>query len=459
MSADPALKCWAILGCPYGTLNTYQAASGTHTRGGYNPVIMSKDLRQYAVVLGEKARQAGRVLVLTSGRQRTDALLAIAEALRAKSSTIVEANAKDLAAAKENALSSAMIDRLRLDTDRVAKMAKAVVEVAEQPDPIGQTIDGWVRPNGLRIEKRRVPIGVVAIIYESRPNVTSDAAALCIKSGNACILRGGKESIHSNRAIGSVITDALAAAGFERDAVQVVDTADRELVPLLLQQETNIDLVIPRGGESLIRAVVEQSRIPVIKHYTGNCHVYVDAACPLELAESVVLNAKTQRPGVCNAAETILFHQDVAEAFVPAVGKKLIAAGVKIRGCERTCKLLTAAKSAAEDDWSAEYLDLIVAVKVVDSLTEAIDHINRFGSHHTDAILTSDIRSADAFSAGVDSSNVMVNCSTRFSDGGEYGLGAEIGISTDKLHARGPMGAADLTTYKWIVTGNGQIRQ
>jgi len=420
---------------------------------------MSADLEQYALSLGQKARRAGRMLTLSSGRQRSDALAAIADALRAKMETIVAANAKDLAATKQSGLSSAMTDRLRLDADRVARMAQAVAGVAEQPDPVGQVIGGWVRPNGLRIEKRRVPIGVVAIIYEARPNVTSDAAALCIKSGNACILRGGKESLHSNLAIGSVITDALAAAGLEREAVQVVDTADRQLVPLLLRQEDHIDLVIPRGGESLIRAVVEQSRIPVIKHYTGNCHVYVDATCPLELAESVVLNAKTQRPGVCNAAESILFHEDVADTFVPAVGKKLLDAGVEIRGCRRTCKLLPAARPATEDDWSTEYLDLIVAVKVVASLDDAIEHINRFGSHHTDAILTLDIRATDAFAAGVDSGNVMVNCSTRFSDGGEYGLGAEIGISTDKLHARGPMGAADLTTHKWIVTGSGQIRQ
>jgi len=420
---------------------------------------MSVDLEQYAVSLGKKARQAGRALALAGGRQRTDALAAIADALRAKTETVVAANAKDLAAAKESGLSPAMMDRLRLDADRVAKMAQAVAEVAEQPDPVGQVIGGWVRPNGLRIEKRRVPIGVVAIIYESRPNVTSDAAALCIKSGNACILRGGKESLHSNLAIGSVITDALAGVGLDREAVQIVNTIDRQLVPLLLQQESAIDLVIPRGGESLIRAVVEQSRIPVIKHYTGNCHVYVDAACPLELAESVVLNAKTQRPGVCNAAESILFHGDVADTFVPAVGKKLVEAGVEIRGCPQTCRLLPAAKPATDDDWSAEYLDLVVSMKVVGSPGEAVEHINRFGSHHTDAILTHDIRAADAFAAGVDSGNVMINCSTRFSDGGEYGLGAEIGISTDKLHARGPMGAADLTTYKWIVTGSGQVRQ
>jgi len=323
---------------------------------------------------------------------------------------------------------------------------------------VGETIEGHVRPDGFRVEKRRVPLGVVAIIYEARPNVTSDAAALCIKSANACILRGGKESFHSNMAIGAAISSALAKVGLPAEAVQIVNTTDRNLVPILLKQEENIDLVIPRGGESLIRAVVEQSRIPVIKHYTGNCHVYVDAGCPAALAESVVLNAKIQRPGVCNAAETILFHRDTADTMLSAIGKKLTDAKVEIRGCPETCKRLPGCKPATEQDWYTEYLDLIVAVKVVDSLQDAIDHINKYGSHHTDAILTPDVRAAEAFVAGVDSGNVMVNCSTRLSDGGVYGLGAEIGISTDKLHARGPMGAADLTTYKWVVTGSGHVR-
>ncbi|UCD29042.1 MAG: glutamate-5-semialdehyde dehydrogenase [Planctomycetota bacterium] len=416
-------------------------------------------LEKYANSLGSEARQAGRKLAVTSGAQRNQALRAIATALRAQADTLMSANAKDLADAKKNKLTSAIIDRLGIDPDRVEKMARAVDEVANQPDPVNELIAGWVRPNGLRIEKRRVPIGVVAIIYEARPNVTSDAAALCIKSANACILRGGKESFHSNMAIGKVIADALVEADLPEKAVQIVDTTERALVPILLRQEGNIDLVIPRGGESLIRTVVEQSSIPVIKHYTGNCHVYVDAGCPLELAESVILNAKTQRPGVCNAAESILFHRDIARQYIPAVGRKLVDAGVEIRGCKQTQELLPDAKPATDKDYAAEYLDLIVSVKVVDSLAEAIEHINKYGSHHTDAILTHDIRAAEAFTAGVDSGNVMVNCSTRFSDGCEYGLGAEIGISTDKLHARGPMGAADLTTYKWIVAGYGHLRQ
>ncbi len=419
---------------------------------------MSNALEEYAVRLGRDGRVAGRKLALTSGKQRNEALRAMAAAMREQTDALVAENARDLAAAEANGLTSAMIDRLKLDAGRVAKMAQAVLEIAEQPDPVGETIEGHVRPDGFRVEKRRVPLGVVAIIYEARPNVTSDAAALCIKSANACILRGGKESFHSNMAIGAAISSALAKVGLPAEAVQIVNTTDRNLVPILLKQEENIDLVIPRGGESLIRAVVEQSRIPVIKHYTGNCHVYVDAGCPAALAESVVLNAKIQRPGVCNAAETILFHRDTADTMLSAIGKKLTDAKVEIRGCPETCKRLPGCKPATEQDWYTEYLDLIVAVKVVDSLQDAIDHINKYGSHHTDAILTPDVRAAEAFVAGVDSGNVMVNCSTRLSDGGVYGLGAEIGISTDKLHARGPMGAADLTTYKWVVTGSGHVR-
>ena len=414
---------------------------------------------EYAVALARAARAAGRSLAVASGSSRNAALMAIAEALVVGADRIAAENAKDVAAGREAGLSAALIDRLTLTPASVAKMAKAVSAIAAQPDPVGQSIEGWTRPNGLRIEKRRVPIGVVAIIYEARPNVTSDAAALCLKSGNACILRGGKEALHSNLAIGAVIAEALQATGLPAAAVQIVSTTDRAVVPALLKQDQDIDLVIPRGGESLIRAVVEQSRIPVIKHYTGNCHVYIDAGCSAELAETVVLNAKTQRPGVCNAAESLLVHRDEAERLLPAVVRKLQAAGVELRGCERTRALVPGVKPATEADYAAEYLDLIMSVKVVDSLAEAVEHINRYGSHHTDAILTPSIASADAFVGAVDSGNVMINTSTRFSDGGEYGLGAEIGISTDKLHARGPMGAADLTTYKWVVTGSGQVRQ
>jgi glutamate-5-semialdehyde dehydrogenase len=417
------------------------------------------DLTHYAEQLGRRARAAAHALVAMGGGKRTRLLAAMASRLRAAADDLIEANKTDRRAAEADGLTKAMIDRLTLDTARVEKMARAVDEVAAQPDPVGEIISGHVRPNGLCIEKVRVPIGVVAIIYEARPNVTSDAAALCLKSGNACILRGGKECFHSNQAIGRAVAAALEDEGADPNAVQIVATTDRALVPVLLMQDQWIDVVIPRGGESLIRIVVKESTIPVIKHYTGNCHVYVHAACAPQMAETVVLNAKMQRPGVCNAAETILFDAAVADALVPRIGARLLDAGCEIRGCPKTCKLLAGAKPATDDDWWTEYLDTIVAFRVVDDLDAAVDHINTYGSHHTDAILTQDIAAANAFAQAVDSASVMINCSTRFSDGAEYGLGAEIGISTDKLHARGPMGAADLTTYKYLVTGTGQTRQ
>jgi len=417
------------------------------------------DLAAYAEQVARQGRRAGYELARLSGRCRTDALTAVAAGLRGEASAILEANQQDLRQADKSGLSKAMLDRLRLTEQRLEQMARTVEEVARQPDPLGQVISGYVRPDGLRIEKRRVSLGVVAVIYEARPNVTSDAAALCIKSGNACILRGGRESFNSNLAIGQAISQALEGSGVDGHAVQMVATTDRALVPLLLKQDRYIDVVIPRGGEGLIRTVVEQSQIPVIKHYTGNCHVYVHELCPYDLAESVVLNAKLQRTAVCNAAETILFDAGIAEKFLPAIGGKLVDAGCEVRGCPRTCQLLPQAKAAVEEDWSVEYLDLVVAIKVVSGVKEAIEHINTYGSGHTDAILTGGITAAQEFVAAVDSANVMVNCSTRLSDGGIYGLGAEIGISTDKLHARGPMGAADLTTYKYVVTGSGHIRQ
>jgi len=417
------------------------------------------DLTQYAKQVARKARQAGFLLAQAKGEVRDAALLAAARLLRDRAAQIIEANKQDLAAGEQAGLSKAMLDRLRLDEKRIEAMADAVERIAAQVDPVGQVIDGWVRPNGLRIEKVRVPLGAVLIIYESRPNVTSDAAALCLKSGNACVLRGGKEALHSNRAIGQVIEDAVVETGLPADAVQVIEVTDRALVPILLKQNDCIDLVVPRGGESLIRTVVAESTIPVIKHYTGNCHVYVDASAAREPDKTVAIcvNAKCQRPGVCNAAETILFHKD-AEKLLPMVCSALVENGVEVRGCERTRRLFDQAKPAAEEDWYAEYLDLIVAVKVVDSLDDAIEHINTYGSHHTDAIVTLDLEAAEKFVAAVDSGNVMVNATTRLSDGGVYGLGAEIGISTDKLHARGPMGAADLTTYKYVVRGDWHLR-
>jgi len=337
-------------------------------------------------------------------------------------------------------------------------MAEGVRQVAALPDPVGEVIGGGRRPNGLEIRKVRCAMGVILVIFESRPNVTIDVASLCLKSGNACILRGGKEAIRTNAALHRIIAGALERHGLPAAAVSFVATPDREVVGRLLKLDQLIDVVIPRGGESLIRRVVEDSRIPVIKHYTGNCHVYVDSAGDFEIARKVVINSKTQRVGVCNAAEGLLLHAEVAARLLPVLGRDLIERGVELRGCERTRHLVSDAKPATEEDWHKEYLDLILSVKVVDSLDEAIEHINKYGSHHTDAIITQDIASARRFTARVDSASVMVNASTRFADGFEYGLGAEVGISTDKLHSRGPMGAADLTTYKWIVTGEGHCR-
>ena len=351
-----------------------------------------------------------------------------------------------------------MIDRLRLAPAGIESMAAALERIAAQTDPVGQTISASNRPDGLRVEKRRVPIGVVAVIYESRPNVTADAAGLCLKSANACILRGGKEAIHSNQAIAEAMRQGISSAGLGEGCLLVVDRTDHDVVTALARADGLVDLIIPRGGEALIRAVVSSATIPVIKHYTGNCHVYVHAAADMAMAERIVLNAKCQRPGVCNAAETLLVDKAVAEAFLPSVAAKLQAAKVELRGCPRSRRIVPAMREAVEDDWRKEYLDLILAVRVVDGLEEAIEHINAYGSHHTDAIVTESIAAADRFATAVDSASVMVNASTRLGDGGVYGLGAEVGISTDKLHARGPMGAEDLTTYKWIVTGRGHLR-
>jgi glutamate-5-semialdehyde dehydrogenase len=418
------------------------------------------DAKAYVTDLAGRARCAAAELAVSRGQARDNALLACAQAVRAGAEQLQRANARDLAAADEAGLTRAMVDRLTLTDERIEKMAAALEAVAAQTDPVGAALAACNRPNGLRIEKRRVPLGVVAIIYESRPNVTADAAGLCLKSGNAAILRGGKESIHSNIAIGRCLRAGLAEAGLPAAAVTVIEETDRALVPALATAEGLVDLIIPRGGEGLIRAVVEAATVPVIKHYAGNCHVYVHEDAEAEMARRIVLNAKCQRPGVCNAAETLLVHAAHAGAggLLERLVGDLLDAGVELRGCERTRALSDRVRPAAEEDWPTEYLDLILAVKVVDSLEEAIAHVNAHGSRHTDAIITSSLAAAEAFVAAVDSSSVMVNASTRFSDGGEYGLGAEIGISTDKLHARGPMGAEDLTTYKWIVTGDGHVR-
>ena len=420
------------------------------------------DFAQYVEQLGRNARKAAFQLARLDGATRSAVLLRIAKAIRTSQHALIDANAGDLAEAAKANLASALVARLTLNEKRINAMAEGVEQIAAQTDPVGQVIEGYIRPNGLRITRMRVPLGVILFFYESRPNVTSDAAALCLKSGNAIILRGGKEAFHSNQAIVAIIKTALKESGVDDCAVQFVQTTDRNLVPLILKQDKFIDLVIPRGGESLIRAIVKDSTIPVLKHYTGNCHIYIDSATAGmdQQIRKICVNAKTSYPGgaVCNAVEHLLFHKDVAAHLIPQVCADLAKAGVEIRGDDRTRQYYPPAKTVAPADWDTEYLAFIVSLKVVDSIDEAVAHINEHGSHHTDAILTSDLRAAEQFTRDVDSGSVMVNTSTRLADGGEYGLGAEIGISTDKLHARGPMGAADLTTSKWIVTGNGQCR-
>jgi glutamate-5-semialdehyde dehydrogenase len=417
------------------------------------------DLAQQVEEMGRKARAAARALALCSKEGKNAALMAMADALEAAGAEIISANAQDLEAAPGYGLNTAAVDRLRLDEARIRAMARGVREVAGLPDPCGEILREWTRPNGMKITKVRVPIGVVGIIYESRPNVTADAAVLCLKSGNACILRGGKEALHSNSAIACALSAGAVNAGLSADVIQLVPFTDREGVRLLAQMDRYLDVIVPRGGHALIEAVVEHARMPVIKHYHGVCHVYVDRAADLAMAEKIAVNAKCQRPGVCNAMETLLVHRDVAEKFLPAVAKALRGRGVELRGDRRTCEVLGAeAKPASEADWTTEYLDLILSIRVVDSLEDAVDHIETYGSHHSDSIVTTDASAARRFLAAVDSAAVFWNVSTRFSDGGEFGFGAEIGISTDKLHARGPMGLEELTTYKYLVTGDGQVR-
>lgn len=417
------------------------------------------DLGQQIEELGQKARAAARVLALSSKDQKNAALMAMADALEASGEEILAANGRDLAAAPGYGLNAAAVDRLKLDAARVRAMAEGVRQVALLPDPCGEIIREWARPNGITITKIRVPIGVVGIIYESRPNVTADAAVLCLKSGNACILRGGKEAIYSNTAIAWALSAGAVKAGLPAEVIQLVPFIDREGVRLLAQMDRYLDVIVPRGGHALIEAVVEHARMPVIKHYHGVCHVYVDQVADLAMAEEIAVNAKCQRPGVCNAMETLLVHREVAEKFLPSVARALRDQGVELRGDRRTVEVLGAGiKAATEEDWTTEYLDLILSIRVVDSLEAAIDHIEHYGSHHSDSIVTTDEAAARKFLAAVDSAAVFWNVSTRFSDGGEFGFGAEIGISTDKLHARGPMGLEELTTYKYLVTGNGQVR-
>ena len=421
-------------------------------------VAENKNLKITCLEMAQRAKRASAELASVSGDCKNAWLKQSAELLRTSHESILAANALDLEAAPGYGLTDAAIDRLLLTPERIDSIAVALEEVAALPDPTGEVIESRVRPNGLDIQKVRVPLGVVFFIYESRPNVTADAAAICVKSGNAVILRGGKEAIHSSRAIVELLATAAAEQGLPKDAVQFVTTTDRDAVGHFLSLSDYIDVAIPRGGESLIRRVASEATMPVIKHFDGNCHIYVDASADLSLAKDIVVNSKCQRMGVCNAGESLLVHADVAHEFLPAIGSALIENEVEIRGDERTCELITDAQTATEEDYRAEFLGPIISSKVVSSLNEAIQHINEYGSHHTDAIVTRDLASAREFAQRVDSSAVMINASTRFNDGGEFGLGAEIGISTDKFHARGPCGLKELTSYKYIVYGTGQIR-
>lgn len=409
--------------------------------------------------MGRRARAASRELVKLSPQQKNAILLAMADEIVAQEEIILAANAKDLARAETNGLSKAMIDRLTLDSKRLAAIAQAVREVAALPDPVGEVLTEWTRPNGLHITKKRVPIGVIGIIFESRPNVTTDAASLCFKTGNATLLRGGSEAIDSNVALATALQAGGERAGLPADSVQLIPFTDRSSVEHMAKMDQYMDLIIPRGGKGLIEKVVATARMPVIKHYDGVCHVYIHADADPQMAAKIILNAKTQKPGVCNALESVLVSRDAAASMYPLLGEKLAAAGVEIHADEEAAGLLgTASIHAQEQDWSTEWLDLVLSIKTVAGLDEAITHINRYGSHHTDSIITQDRAAAERFQHEVDSAVVMHNASTRFNDGGEFGFGAEIGISTDKLHARGPMGLAELCSYKYLVDGAGQVR-
>ena len=404
--------------------------------------------------MGRQARAAAYKLAQLSSDEKNAILREMAAAIRQRVPELLAANAKDLQAGRAKGLSNAMLDRLMLDEKRIEAMAAGIDQVATLPDPVGQVLDSWTRPNGIHIEQVRVPIGTIGIIYESRPNVTADAAVLCFKTGNATILRGGSEALHSNVAI----ADALAAAGAPEHAVQLIPFTDRESVAVLAGMDKWLDLIIPRGGKGLIETVVSLARMPVIKHYDGICHLFADAAADQEMAVTLTVNSKTHKCGVCNALETLLVHRDIAAEFIPKAAAALRAKNVELRGCERTRAILADAIPATEEDWSTEYLDLVLSIKIVDSLEDAVSHINQYGSHHTDVIVTRDEMAAERFLREVDSACVFHNVSTRFADGGEFGFGAEIGISTDKLHARGPMGLRELTSYQYRVRGNGQVR-
>lgn len=419
----------------------------------------TEQVTEYMAGLGRQARQASRVIARASTAVKNQALLAMADAITDARAELIEANALDLQAGRENGLDDAMLDRLALTPQGLESMIEGLRQVAGLPDLIGAIRDMKFLPSGIQVGRMRVPLGVIGIIYESRPNVTVEAASLCLKSGNACILRGGSESIHSNQAIARCIRRGLASAGLPQEVVQVVDTTDRAAVGALITMPEFVDVIVPRGGKGLIERISRDARVPVIKHLDGICHVYVDDKADLDKAEAIALNAKTHRYGVCNAMETLLVHQSIAESFLPRIAQRYAEKSVELRGCPATCALIASAVPATEEDWSTEYLAPILSIRVVEDMNAAIEHINTYSSQHTDAMVSEDYTRARRFLAEVDSSSVMINASTRFADGFEYGLGAEIGISTDKIHARGPVGLEGLTSEKYVVFGDGHIRQ
>jgi glutamate-5-semialdehyde dehydrogenase len=417
------------------------------------------DLKKQIIKMAQEAKKVSYQLATLATSEKDKALKLMAEELRARQDFLIKENKKDIAAAKKAKLSPALVDRLVLNEKRIAGMADSLLETVKLKDPVGELLETISRPNGLVIKKVRVPLGVVGIIYESRPNVTSDCVGLCLKSGNVSILKGGREAIHSNKAIFKVLREALKKTDISLNAINLIESTDRAAVNYLLQLDQYVDIIVPRGGETLIRFVAENSKIPVVKHYKGVCHVYVSEHADLNMAHHIAMNAKVQRPGVCNAMETLLVHRDAAPRFLPVVAHDLRKAGVELRGDPLTIRLLKKdIKKATEKDWSTEYLDLILSVKIVDDLKQAIEHINHYGSHHSDAIVTDDKKEAREFLKSIDSACVYVNASTRFTDGFEFGFGAEVGISTDKLHVRGPMALEGLTTYKYEIIGEGQVR-
>jgi len=423
------------------------------------PEVSIKPIPEYVAELVTRARSASGRLAILSTSVKNQALIAMADALGEQTDALLAANERDLDAFGSASDKKAMADRLRLTKERIAEMAAGICEVAKLPDPLGNMPKMWTRPNGMQVGRVRVPIGVIGIIYESRPNVTADSAALCLKSGNACVLRGGSEAIHSNTAIASLLSETAEKAGIPTGAITFVGRSDREIVPILLKQDRHIDLIIPRGGESLMRIVMEHATIPVIRHDAGVCHTYVDGDADPVMAERICFNAKVQRPSTCNAMETLLVHQGIARTWLAPFIEKLVAAKVEVRGCQKTCQLSSAAKPASEEDFGKEFLDLTLAVKIVKNMDEAMEHIDRYGSQHTESIITTDYAKAMRFLREVDASAVLVNASTRLNDGFQFGLGAEIGISTSRIHARGPMGLEELTCSKFIVMGSGQIRE